>query len=500
MQRGLCLLLNYSFFIALFLLPSSLFANFDFNSNCFKAYQNIFELKLNNARQLIALEKKNNPNNAIVPLLENYIDYFYLLTNESKTEFERLETKKAERLLKISHGDKDSPYYLYAQAEINLQWALIRARYGSYYLAAKEINRAQRLLLDNRKKFPGFHLNNKGLGLINSVIGVLPDGFLKSTLATFGIHGDTDLGLKLLDQLAENLPKSAYEPFYEETVFYYTYVLVDVVKSPLAYAKTMKFTARISDSSLLKNYLQAYVCFRNGKNDQAIEILSNKAEGPAYQAFPYLDYLMGVAKLNQLDLVSSEAYFNKFLQSNKGTNYIKSSYLHLAWIAFLKGELTKSSALTAKARASGFLYHERDKQAQSEAAAPIANPILLKARLLFDGGYLNKALALLLAKAVGEFDSVKDQTEYYYRLGRIYDDLGKDELAIMNYQNTIATGKNLKYYYAARAALLSGKLYEKKKNMPKAKQNFNIAINMKGHEYENSIEAEAKLGLKRLGG
>jgi tetratricopeptide (TPR) repeat protein len=172
----------------------------------------------------------------------------------------------------------------------------------------------------------------------------------------------------------------------------------------------------------------------------------------------------------------------------------------LAWIAFLKGELTKSSALTAKARTSGFSYHERDKQAQGEAAAAIANPVLLKARLLFDGGYLNKALALLLAKAVDEFDSVKDQTEYYYRLGRIYDDLGKDELAIMNYQNTIATGKNLKYYFAARAALLSGKLYEKKKNTPKAKQNFNIAINMKGHEYENSIEAEAKLGLKRLGG
>ena len=321
--------------ILFFLLsPFAASANFDFNANCVKAYQSIFELKLTTAKQLIAAEKKVRPNNSIIPLLENYLDYFYLLTTESKAEFEKLEPNKANRLDQISRDDKNSPYYLYAQAEINLQWALIRSRYGAYFAASREINRANGLLKDNQKKFPSFHLNDKGLGLINVVIGALPDGFMKSALSTFGVKGDVQTGLAQLDRLAENLPKSTYEPFYEEVIFYYAYLLSDVAKSPQAYAKTMKYTARIADSSLLKSYMQAYVCARNGKSEQAIEILESRPKGSAYQPFAYLDYLLGVARLNKLDMGAS-SNFNQFLQHNRGVNYIKDTYLHMAWIALL---------------------------------------------------------------------------------------------------------------------------------------------------------------------
>lgn len=474
-------------------------ANFDFNANCLKAYQNIFELKLNNARTLIAAEKKVRPNNSIVPLLENYVDYFYLLTTESKAEFDRLEANKSNRLDKISDDDKNSPYYLYAQAEINLQWALIRGRYGSYYTAAREINRANSLLQENSKKFPGFHLNGKGLGLINAVMGALPDGFLKSALATFGIKGNLQNGLSMLDKLAENLPKSSYEPFYEETVFYYAYVLSDVAHAKDAYSKTMKFTARIADSSLLKTYLQAYVCARNGHNDEAIKILADRPTGNGYQPFAYLDYLTGIAKLNKLDF-SAEAPFDKFLQTNKGVNYIKDTYLHLGWIALLKGDTAGYTGMMGRAKNSGYNYSEKDKQALNEANAPTPNVSLLKARLLFDGGYLSKALSILSERKAEDFSSAKDKAEYFYRLGRVNDDLGKDDLSLGNYQNAINNGKTLKYYYAAKAAVQIGKIYEKKGQVAKAKAFFNIAIGMKNHEFENSIETEAKQGLKRIGG
>jgi hypothetical protein len=117
-------------FSALLLLPASLFANFDFNNNCLNAYKSIFELKLGNAKAYISTEKKQHPNNSIIPLLENYVDYFTVLTSESKADFDRLKGNKSARLDQISDDDKSSPYYLYAQAEINLQWALIR---GSFW-------------------------------------------------------------------------------------------------------------------------------------------------------------------------------------------------------------------------------------------------------------------------------------------------------------------------------------------------------------------------------
>lgn len=481
----------------LFLLPITVAANFDFNANCLKAYQNIFELKLATARALIANEKKLHPNNSIIPLLENYVDYYYLLSTESKTEFERLEANKSKRLDQISADEENSPYKLYAQAEINLQWALIRGRYGSYYTAAREINKASNLLVENTKKFPSFHLNAKGLGLIQVVMGSLPEGFLKSALATFGIKGNVQTGLSMLDKLAENLPKSAYEPFFEDVVFNYVYILNDVVHSPSAFAKTMKYTARFAESSLLKTYLQAYVAVKNGHNDEAITILNDKPTGAIYQPFPYLDYLMGVARLNKLDY-SAATYFERFLQNNKGVSYIKDTYLHLAWLALLKGNEATYNVNVNKVKTDGYTYQEKDKQAFSEANAPIPNKTLLSARLLFDGGYLNQANQLLANLNTDTFGTLKDKAEYHYRLGRITDDLNKEDTALNHYQNAINYGKTLKQYYAAKAAVLMGKIYEKKRDYDKAKTYFNIAINLKGHEYETGIENEAKQGLKRI--
>ncbi|RNL50631.1 tetratricopeptide repeat protein [Pedobacter jejuensis] len=485
-------------FIITLLFPKNTFANFDFNNNCLNAYKSIFELKLGNAKAYISTEKKQHPNNSIIPLLENYVDYFTLITSGSKTDFDKLKGNKTSRLDKISDDDKNSPYYLYAQAEINLQWALIRGRFGEFFNAAMEIRKANNLLLENKKKYPNFLLNDKGLGLINTVLGNLPDGALKSALSTLGIKGNTQIGLSMLDKLAETLPKSTYEPFYEEVVFYYAYVLTDVAHSSSAYAKTIKFTERIADTSLLKSYLQSYVCIKTAHNDEAIKILANKPEGGVYQPFPYLDYLEGIAHLNKLDL-NAASYFNKFLQTNKGVNYIKDANLHLGWIALIKGDKTGYSSFISKAVNAGYLYNEKDKQAQNEASAPAPPVDLLKARLLYDGGYLSKALQLLDDKKTADYNSDKDKTEFNYRLGRIFDDLGKDNQALNYYQAAITQGKGLKYYFAANASLQMGKVYEKNGNKLKAKEAFNNAISMKNHEYENSIESQAKMGLKRIG-
>jgi len=474
-----------------------LFANFDFNSNCLKAYKSIFELKLGNARAYIATEKKQHPNNSIIPLLENYVDYFTLVTSESKADFDRLKGNKSSRLDQISDDDKKSPYYLYAQAEINLQWALIRGRFGEFFNAAMEVKKANSLLQENAKKFPDFQLNFKGLGLINAVLGNLPDGALKTALSTFGIRGNLQTGLNMFEKLADYLPKSSYEPFYDEVVFYYAYVLSDVAHSPSAYAKTMKYTERIADTSLLKSYLQGYVCLKNAHNDEAIQLLARKPEGGVYQPFPYLDYLEGLAHLNKLDLNAS-VYFNRFLQTNKGVNYVKDANLHLAWISLLKGDKTGYNTFVAKTINNGFLYTEKDKQAKNEASAPLPPVDLLKTRLLFDGGYLNKALQVLADKQTSDYASDKDKAEFNYRIGRIYDGLNKDDQALTAYQSAINQGKSLKYYFAANAAVQMGKIYEKKKNLLKAKEAFNTALNMKNHEYENSIESQAKAGLKRL--
>jgi hypothetical protein len=483
--------------VFLLIVPITASANFDFNQNCLKAYDAIFFLKLTTARQILAVEKKQNPNNGIVPLLENYVDYFYLLTTDSKTDFDRLQQLKSDRLDQLEDQDQASPYYLYAQAEVNLQWALIRGRYGEYFTAAREIKKANGQLLDNQKKFPGFVLNVKGLGLINAFLGNLPDGMLKSTLSTFGIKGNLNSGIAMLDRLAETLPQSKYDPFFEEVIFYYAFVLNDIAHSPQAYAKTMKYTAKISNASLLKTYLQALVASKSGHNDQAIEILQSRPAGAAYQAFPYLDFLLGSAKLNKLDYTAA-IDFSRFLKSNKGVNYIKDANLHLAWVALLKGDSGAYNAYKDKVKSEGYVFQEKDKQALNEANDSPLQPLLLKARLLFDGGYYAKAHQILSESTETNFKPGRDRIEYNYRLGRILDVIGKDDDAISKYERAITLGRNLKYYYAANAALQAGKIFERKKSWTKASAFFNVAIQMKNHDYESSIETQAKSGLLRI--
>ncbi len=64
---------------------------------------------------------------------------------------------------------------------------------------------------------------------------------------------------------------------------------------------------------------------------------------------------------------------------------------------------------------------------------------------------------------------------------------------------TIRLGKNETWYFAANSALMLGQLYENEKDFNKAAYYYNLCIDMKNHEYENSIEQKAQAGLNRTG-
>ena len=77
--------MHYKYFITLLLffgIQQAAKANFVFNSNSIAAYQALFDLRFNDARKYIRDEKINNPQNGIPVLLENYLDYLFLLTSE----------------------------------------------------------------------------------------------------------------------------------------------------------------------------------------------------------------------------------------------------------------------------------------------------------------------------------------------------------------------------------------------------------------------------------
>jgi hypothetical protein len=472
-------------------------ANFDVNANCTQAYKNILSFKLSAARQQIDHEKAVHPQNSFALLLDNYYDYFWMLSTESKADYDRLKGNKSSRLDKLEDEDKKSPYYSFALAQVQLQWALLNSRFGDNTTAGFAINKAYRLLNDNQKKFPAFLPDDIPLGVVTVALGALPDGALKSVLNVFGIKGNINNGINLLQNVTARLPQSGYAMYYDEAVFYTTYLQADVVNDAQAYTKMQQYTARMENSSLLKSYIQGYIALRTGHSTEAIKYFDKRPEGNEYQPYPYLDYLTALAKMNILDNKAIN-YFNKFLQTNKGVNYIKDSYLHLAWDALLDGNTKRYEAFTQLAKSKGYTYNEKDKRALTEIADPQYNPNLLRARLWFDGGLYEKALALLKSKDADNYATVHDKAEYYYRLGRVYDALQRDSNALVSYQQAITIGKGTSYYFAPMSALKVGDIYEQHKDSSRAVSYYNMAIGFKNHQQENSIEQKAKEGLKRL--
>lgn len=471
-------------------------ANFDFNANCIKAYQNIMALKLNTARVLINAEKKRHPNNSIPYLLDNYVDYFNLITSENQSDYARFKENKNLRISRIEKDDKSSPYYLYALAEINLQLALSRSKEKEYFSASIELNKAYSQLKENSKKFPNFLPNQKSLGMIQAILGSLPEGLTRA-LSTFGIRGDTRTGVKLLENLIEKLPESSYSHFYDESVFYYAIIQTEIISESTNYANIIKITEQIDRESLLRTYIRAYAGIKLGKSRNAVLELSDRPTEPFYVSYPHLDYLTGLAKLQNLDQGAANN-FHAYLKLNRGTNLIKDTYLQLAWLELIKGNAQGYQQFILLVKTKGDNSHNRDIQALKEVNYGIPDITLLKSKLLCDGGYYDKALAQLLGKSTSDFKILMHQIEFNYRMGRIYDLVSNFDQALKYYQVAIDLGKNQPYSFAANSALRSGNIYEKNKNFVRAKQFYTLAISIKDHDYENSIENRAKEGLKRI--
>lgn len=488
----------FLFFIIFFGLSIKASANFDFNTNCEKAYDAIFDLRINEARTLIKLEKKINPENGISVLLDNYVDFFSLLISENKEDYDRLKSLKNIRINQLLTQDKNSPYYLFAQAEINIQWAILKTRFQDYLSSGLDIKKADNLLIENEKKFPRFLPNKKSSSLVEVIFGAIPAN-MKGILQSFGFKGNAKEGIKQLENLSLTLSKTPYDFYKKEVVFFVCYIETDVFSQKSSYQKIINLTNNYSEQSLLKVYLQGYIAYRNAKNDEAIDYLQNGLKmGSDYLSFPKINYLLGSAKLNRND-ADAHIYLAKYLKDYSGINLVKDAYLKLAYYYYLRNDLAKYQSFLNMVITRGNVYDEKDKQALKEAKDKAPDIDLLKARLSFDGGYYTRALGYLNDKNLSEFKIPRDQIEYYYRLGRIYDLLNRFNEALVNYQKAINLGKQSSYYFAANSALNMGVIYEQKQDKGKAVNYYKQAIAMKNHEYENSIENNSKEALGRLG-
>ncbi|MGA2822433.1 MAG: tetratricopeptide repeat protein [Bacteroidales bacterium] len=488
----------------MFFFPLFLFAQFDFNSNCREAYRSILSLHFTEAGKILNAEKATHPFNLIPVYLENYIDFFSVFIGEEPSVFEKFRKTQELRFDILKKGNMESPYYRYCLGNMRIQFALCRMKFGEYKSAALDISRANGDLKENAQLHPDFLLTNSGLGLIHVLAGVIPDNY-SWILRILGLEGNVQKGLDEIAVMAGYAGNNkTYQLFRIESMFYLTFLDATLGKDANnALWILKKFedqkTSFPGFANPLLIFIKASILTKAGKTDEALQNLQEYHTSSEEFPFYYLEYLTGLNKLNRLD-PDADLYFIRFLKNFRGQNYIKSGYQKLAWTFLIKGNILKYEEYIGKALNRGALLVDNDIQANREAKyKEQPNIILLKTRLLSDGGYVDRAIHLLMDQSVKSVvKTPKDLLEYNYRLGRIYQQSGKQSEALKYFGITMRDGADQSWYFAENAALQSGMIYEQNKEYRNAAQYYKLCLSMKNTEYKNSLDQKARLGMKRI--
>jgi hypothetical protein len=471
--------------------------SFNFDESCRKAYNSAIALRLDEARTLLKDCRKTDNKNLIPTFIDSYVDFLWLYTNDTRELYNKLKSAKDLRLEQLKQGDKNSPYFLYTQAEVNLQWAVMDLKFGDYMAAIFEIRKAFKLLEENQLKFPDFKANKKSLGLLYSLLGSVPDKY-KWGVSLLGMEGSITKGMKQLSEVVDYGMENDFI-FKDESNIIYSFLLFHLQNQPHQAWQVLAENKMPHSNNLMDVYTCAHIGVYGKHNDEALAVLNQKeTTADAYLRFPFIEYLKGLALLNRADTNAIQP-FRKFITSYKGENHIKSSFQKMAWCYLLNGDTVNYLYYISKVENMGAVLVDADKQAMKEAeSGKIPDIHLLRARLLFDGGYYEKAMKELSVLSDVSFKSIELETEYLYRFARVYDEWNKPDSALIYYTRTIEKGRNIPRYFAANSAFESGKIYEQMHDIDKARQYYNLCLTFENHEYKNGIDQKAKAGLNRL--
>lgn len=470
---------------------------FYFTANCIEAAKNIKVLKLDQARVILVNERVANADNLAVDYLEDFIDYYYLITTQQKSELQRLEKNKEIRINKIKRSAPNSPYFLYAQAEINLHWAMSRIFNQEFVSAAFELRTAYQLLENNHKKFPDFKPNDKNTGMLYAILGTVPENY-KWILNIIGMKGDLNGGLKLINDYLQQKEIPAEQILDKQSAeFYYNLLLLNFGDKQDCWKFCETVTADF-ETNLFSSYLRAFTGIKCAHNNEAIEAGLHRPHSVAYTTFHLMDFYLGQAKLNRLDK-DADIYFKKFVTFYKGQNLIKDAYKRLSWYYLIDGDSLKYNTYRGLSRKYGIATTDEDKNAQKESEAGIyPNITLLKARLLFDGAYYPKAEELVKSVNANELKTQYQLIEYYYRFARIMHESNKWAKAIELYNQVIKISVNDNLYFAPNSCLQLGFIYEKLGYKELAKTYYNKVLDYKNYDYKSSLTQKAKAALSKL--
>jgi predicted negative regulator of RcsB-dependent stress response len=457
-----------------------------------KIYQEVLKLKVN--REILKPALSAEADNAAVLLVANYADFLELCIEQDQTNYETLLDAQEQRLYKITGITPRNAWTDYAAAEVRMQVAISKLLFGNRLSAAWDFRKAYIQYTANAKQWPSFIPNRKNLGVLQVLIGSVPDQY-KWFLNIIGLKGSIRGGMANLYSAS-----SKQNPFQEEAKLLHA-VVVHLVEQEKADEAIQQVTslAKAEPDNLLYQFAAMHLLKKAKQSDAALSIYKKRPKGTPYLTFPYLHHMAADLYLYQGDYGKSIAENRLFLEQHKGRHYLKAAHFKLHMAYLLDHHQPQAKWCFNRISEVGISETEEDKYA-ARYAEENEKPVLplLQARLHADGGYYHEALHDLAQLKQTPATPLPERAEYLYRKARIYHGLEKMTEAISFYRQAIALAGATTLYYAPNAALQLGYIYQEQQQPEKAKAYFRQALGYEGHAYKNSIDAKAKLALSSI--
>lgn len=470
---------------------------FDYDSDIERAYFSVTDLNFDEGRRILDSLSFATPDNLAILHIENYLDFFTLFISEKEVDFRRLKANKDLRLKKLGKANLEDPYLPFVEAEIILQWALIRSKFDELLLSARELYQAYNLLEDAKEKHTNFLLYNKSLSIIHALAETIPlPGFIKNLI---GLSGTIDQGVREIQLLLIDIEVSDHwSIFLEESETIYAFIMLYQQNQPTEAWHYYSESNVANNTSPVAKFVGAKIAQRSGHNAEALKLLDQVQEEQLRQ-FPYLSFMKGLSELRDLNPDADQS-FQAFLDDFEGRHYIKEAYQKLGWHALVINEdIPQYKSAMVKCQQYGQATIDDDKQAlKASESNSVPHPDLLRARLLYDGGNYQRAFNYLIKKSHVLYDDDEYRSEYLYRMGRISQMLLNYPDAITYYRELSDSEEYQQSFYACNAVLQTAIIYEGQGLYAEAKYYFDLCVSMRPDDYQYSLHQKAKSGLNRI--
>ncbi len=444
---------------------------------------------------LLLTELRSNPGNLMPVYLADYEDCLTLLLNSDPEEYEQRKEHFETRLDALEKGDRSSPWYRLCRAGIYMHWAIINTRLGQQYRAALKFRKAFSILKENQNLFPQFEYNSVFAGLQEAVIGSLPGNY-QWLVSLFGIKGNLKGGVSKLSFFVRTHNNS--QPLYAEAVLYYVYTRFYLLHEQREVWDYMNSGAFPTQNNLLNSFVKSNIAIDNRQSEAATDLLKDMAGDADYAKYPFFELQAGLAMMTNGDVRATD-HFQRYLAGNKSDLYIKECWQKMAWVWYINDNMKQAGFCRSQIKGHGTTTLDVDKQAEKfgeSGSWPVKK--ILQGRLLLDGGYTKEAFRVLSTIDIRTLTNAADRAEYFFRLGRVYEESADYKKAITYYQYAMTAGKDRREQFAARAALHTGLVYEHTGRKQEALKSYRQCLAMPGHDFQNSIDQLAKAGVSRV--